>query len=886
MSPDQTIAHYRITAKLGEGGMGEVWRATDTKLGRDVAIKVIPEFFAQDTDRLARFTREAQVLASLNHPHIAAIYGVEDRALVMELVEGPTLTERIAKGPIPLDEVLPIARQVAEALEYAHEKGIIHRDLKPANVKLTADNQAKVLDFGLSKVLHDTPSSVGDMANSPTETIGSTRAGMILGTVAYMSPEQARGRRVDRRTDIWAFGCVLYELLAEKSAFGGETVSDTIAAILSREPDWGKLPLATPSRLRDLLRRCLQHDPARRLQHIGDARIEIEEILAAPAAPVSVAPVHIPTKRREMIAWAIATAALVVAASSAVGHFRRPPAEAAAVVRFSIPPPEKTTFVTTALHSVSPDGRLLAFRATTPEGFRVYLQPLDSFAARALPGTEGAVYTFWSADSRFLAFGQQGKLRKIDVTGGPVQTIADGLGVGGGTWNRDGVIVAPRSFDSVLYRVPAAGGTPTALTELDLARGETGHQHPHFLPDGRHFLYLALNSQPENTAVYAASLDAPKAQKRILNVASQAMYSAPGYLLFVREGTLLAQRFDAGRLEVSGEPVPVAEQVVSATLVGAKVFSVSANGVLAFRTGGAGASRLAWFDRAGKPIGPLGPPGVYATPKLSPDQKRLAVERVDPQTATPDLWLFDLVRTSSSRFTFDRESEAFPVWSPDGTRVAFASSREGPLNIYQKSSGGGAEEPLLKAGENNYPTDWSPDGRFLLYATMKGDLWVLPLFGDRKPFPFSQTPFSKNWARFSPDGRWVAYQSNASGQNEVYVQPFREGTGAGSAATFQVSTNGGTDPQWRRDGKELFYMAPDRTLMAVDVKLGSTFEAGSPKPLFQTQAVVTPLVFTVSTPSSYTVSADGRRFLVNTLAEETAPTPIRVVLNWPAALRK
>jgi hypothetical protein len=365
------------------------------------------------------------------------------------------------------------------------------------------------------------------------------------------------------------------------------------------------------------------------------------------------------------------------------------------------------------------------------------------------------------------------------------------------------------------------------------------------------------------------------------------MYSPPGYLLFAREGALLAQRFDADRLELSGEPVPVAEQLASATLVSAKVFSVSANGVLAFRTGGAGASQLVWFDRAGKPLGPLGPPGVYATPKLSPDQKRLAVEFVDRRTATPDLWIFDLARKSNSKFTFDPESEAFPVWSPDGARVAFASSREGPLNIYQKlSSGGSAEEPLLKSGENYYPTDWSPDGRFLLYATMAGDVWVLPLFGDRKPFPFLRAPFVKNWARFSPDGRWVAYQSNASGQNEVYVQAFREGPGAGAAGVFQVSSNGGIDPQWRGDGKELFYLAADRTLMAVDVKLSSTFEYGTPRSLFQTRAVVTPLVFTVSTPSSYTVTADGQRFLVNAPVEETAPTPIQVVLNWPAALKK
>jgi len=575
----------------------------------------------------------------------------------------------------------------------------------------------------------------------------------------------------------------------------------------------------------------------------------------------------------------------VIAVGLAVAYFRRPPAEEAAPVRFSILPPEKAAFI--ASHAISPDGRLLAFRATSPEGqVRVHVRPLDSFAARVLPGTEGAIYTFWSADSRFVGFVAQGKLKKMDVTGGPAQTIAEGLGIGGSTWNRDGVIVASRSLVDVLYRVPAAGGTPAALTELDRARGETGHMHPHFLPDGRHFLYLAISSQPENTAIYAASLDTPKAPKRILNVASQAMYSAPGYLLFVREGTLLAQRFDADRLQTSGEPLPLAEQVGVSNPTSLKLFSASANGVLAYRSGSAPVTQLAWFDRAGKSLGPLGSLSAYSNTRLSPDQKRLAVERPDPQTLASDLWIFDLVRGTSSRFTFDPATDAFPVWSPDGSHIAFGSSREGTMNLYQKLSSGAGTEPLLKSGEAKYPTDWSPDGRFILYTTVAGDMWLLPLSGERKPVPFLQTPFFESSGRFSPDGRWIAYQSNASGRYELYVQPFREGSGAGSAGIWQVSTNGGIDPQWRRDGKELFYLAPDRTLMAVDVKGGVTFEAGAPRPLFVVRAIAASFVFSTSTPSSYAASAVGQRFLLNTPVEDAAPTPMQVVLNWAAGLKK
>ncbi len=876
LSSGSRLGPYEIVAPIGAGGMGEVYRARDTRLDRTVAIKVLPAHVANHPEARQRFEREARAVSSLNHPHICVLHDIgregEVDFMVMEYLEGETLGTRLGRGPLGPDQVARFATQIADALGQAHKQGVFHRDLKPGNIMLTRTG-AKLLDFGLAKF--QSPASPGDA----TLSLALTQKGTILGTFQYMAPEQIEGREIDGRTDIFSFGAVLYEMVTGQKAFSGATHTSLVASILAAAPP----PLENPS-LDRVVRRCLAKDPDQRWQSAMDLGAELQ--WAAAPFPSSPHPL-LPSSR---LPWLAAGVLLLAALPFVVAYFRRPAAEEAAPVRFSILPPEKSTFVAT--HSISPDGRLLAFRASAHDGqIRIHVRPLDSFAARPLSGTEGATFTFWSADSRFIGFGAQGKLKKSDVTGGPPQTIADGFGAGGSAWNRDGVIVTSRSLGDVLYRVPAAGGTPTALTELDRARGETGHMHPHFLPDGRHFLYLASSSQPENTSIYAASLDTPKAPKRILNVVSQAMYSSPGYLLFVREATLLAQRFDADRLQTSGEVVALAEQIRTSNPTSLKLFSVSANGVLAYRTGGAPMTQLAWFDRAGKALGPVGSPASYSTPKLSPDQKRLVVERADPQTGSTDLWLFDFLRGATTRFTFDPANDAFPAWSPDGTRIAFGSGRDGLMNVYQKlSSGAGDEELLLKSGEGKYPTDWSPDGRFLLYTTQGGDVWLLPLSGDRKPVPFLQTPFFENWARFSPDGRWIAYQSNASGRQEVYVQPFREGSGAGSAGMYQVSTDGGTDAQWRRDGKELFYLAPDRTLMAVDVKAGGApsgpFEAGSPRPLFATRALAVSFVFTVSGPSSYVVSADGQRFLVTTPVEEAAPTPIHVVLNWAAGLKK
>jgi len=894
MSAPETIAHYRITAKIGEGGMGEVYRATDTKLGREVAIKVLPEAFAQDPDRMARFAREAQVLASLNHPNIAAIYGVEDRALVMELVEGPTLA-----GPMAVEEALPIARQIAEALEYAHEKGIIHRDLKPANIKVTPEGRVKVLDFGLAKAL-SSEGSAGDPASSPTLTMRATVAGVIVGTAAYMSPEQARGAAADKRADIWAFGVVLYEMLTGRQIFGGDTISDSLAAVLKSDPDWSALPAETPPAIRRLLRRCLERDRKRRLPDIADARLEIDE---APEVGQAIASRGLPlTDTRSGLRWWNAALAAVALAGMAVAviHFREttpPPAP----VRFQIPAPEKTSFGNYGM-AVSPDGRRLAFIALGAAGqSMLWVRPLDSVAAQALPGTEGAAFLpFWSPDSRYLGFLVQGKLKKIEATGGPPQTLCDFPGtLIGGSWSRDGVIIfgAP---DSGLYRVPQAGGVPTKLTTLEASWGELGHLRPWFLPDGQHFLYINRTTRAEDQAIYLATLDG-SSRKRLVDAKQAGVYAPPepgsenGHLLFLREGILMAQSLDSRRFELVGEPFPVAELVGSTLALG--YFSVSANGMLAYRSGASGSGRqLVWFDREGKPQGTLGPPATYNDLAISPDGKRVAAGQLD-STGNWDIWMLDVARGVPTRFTFDPAQDQYPVWSPDSKRLVFASNRGtgGTFDLYRKDVGTSANEELLyKSGATVglRPFGWSPDGNHLLYSVndpkTRYDLWVLPNpagnSAERKPAPYLQTPFDETQGQFSPDGRWIAYTSDASGvgQYQIYVQSFPRGAGE-----FQISTGaGGTQPRWRRDGKELFYIGADGKLMAVEVKTAPRFEAGVPRPLFDTRMVYAGLrnVFFF-----YDVAPDGKRFLINTAfnaAEGPAAEPITVVLNWRAAVNR
>jgi len=898
------LGPYEITRAIGAGGMGEVYRAHDPKLGRDVAIKVLPEGFARDAERMARFQREAKVLASLSHPNIATIYGLEDsgttRALVMELVEGPTLADRIKTGPIPVDESVRIAKQIADALEYAHERGIIHRDLKPANVKVSNDDTVKVLDFGLAKALEGDPASI-DISTSPTISRMATQQGVLLGTAAYMPPEQAKAKAVDRRADIWAFGCVLYEMLTGKQTFTGETVTDTLASLIKEEPDWSRLPSATPMRVRVLLQRSLQKDPKQRLRDIGDARISLDEVLsgAPEAAPSLIARA---AAWRRALPWAVAGAALTIA-FAAVGwaylHLATGRAPTIDPVRFQVSVPEKAFSAYSGVFALSPDGRKLAFFASGSDGvYRVWVRALDSLEARPLADSASpqAPPFFWSLDSRYITFDAGGKLKKIDVSGGPAETLCDVRGlVVGGSWNRDGDIIFGQA-PGPLMRVSANGGPASRVTALDSSRGDLFHDFPFFLPDGRHFIYRVTSSRPGKSGVYVGSLDVrPEKQdsRQVLASDFAADYMPPlgpaqGQLLFVRDGTLMTQPFDAHRLELTGEAIPVTEGL--GFYRSFSFFSVSANGVLAYRGGGAGASQLTWYDREGKVLSTVGEPGTYLTVTLSPDGVRAAVGRLVPQASNPAIWLVDLSRGTSTRFTFGLSSVYVGTWSPDGSRIVFDSSPSfnGISDIYQKlASGVGDEEALVKSNFSKFPTSWSRDGRLLLYTEDKEklSLWVLPLGGERKPFPLLQTDFDNYDGELSPDGHWVAYVSNESGHDEIYVRTFSADskvTASDTGGKWLISDNGGSQPRWRGDGKELYYLAPNATLMAVGIATSPVFRAGVPKALFQTP----PRSVDIS-PNlrQWDLAPDGKRFLFPAPAAQTV-VPFTVVLNWQAGLKK
>ena len=873
MTPGDSIAHYRITSKLGEGGMGEVWRASDTKLNRDVAIKVLPEAVATNADRMARFQREAQVLASLNHPNIAAIYGVEDGALVMELVEGPTLAERIAQAPVPLEEALGLARQIGDALEAAHEKGVIHRDLKPANIKLTADGRVKVLDFGLAKAMAGDASS-GDAANSPTLTMRATVAGVILGTAGYMAPEQAKGKAVDKRADIWAFGVVLYEMLTGEALFGGETVSDTLAAVLTRDPDLERVPAP----VRKLLRSCLEKDPKRRLRDIGDAWRLVEE---APVAPAVTA------ERARPVAWMVAAGLALIAVALAFVHFREAPAQAP-LVRFSVPPPEKGSFGEWL--ALSPDGRHLAFTGAGSDGvWRVWVRSFDALEPRPLAASEesSTITVFWSPDSRFLVFQSGGKLKKIDLAGGPPQTLCDAPTVMlGGSWNADGVILFGSNSGPIM-RVSSAGGTASPVTRLEQSRNEGLHTDPVFLPDGIHFLYFRHSGKPEDEGVFAGSLQAGPGEQSLKRVAATDYSPAyapprgggPGYLLFLREGSLLAQQFDTGRLETVSETVPVADQI--GVSISRAFFSVSGNGVLAYRTGSASVMQLKWYDREGHVLGNAAEGADYQDVSISPDGSRLAYDR-STQGPLRQIWILDIRRGIHSRFTFVPDGAHSPVWSPDGLRMAFAAESRNAI-YFQNVVNGGDPKRVSEPGMLNL-SGWSPDGRFLLYTQARHgyDIMALPDSaggGERKPLAIADSEANEMHGQVSPDSRWVAYDSNETGRSEIYIRPFPPG--GDRSGKWQISANGGQQPRWRGDGKELFYIAPDGGLMAVDVKTQPALQPATPHTLF-----TTPSITGNSLAFQYDVTRDGKRFIVVAPSVSAVPAPATVVQNWQTELKK
>ena len=881
------LGRYEIRSKIGEGGMGEVYLARDTQLGRDVAVKVLPANYSLDQDRLHRFEQEACAASALNHPNILIVHdiGTHDGSpyIVSELLEGETLRARLGGAGIGQRRAIDYALHIAHGLAAAHAKGIVHRDLKPDNVFITKDGRVKILDFGVAKLTQ--PDGPRSQTEIPTRRVD-TGPGVLIGTVGYMSPEQVRGKEVDHRSDIFSFGAILYEMLSGRRAFHGESSADTMSAILKEDPpelsDTNKI--VSPG-LERLVNHCLEKNAEARFHSARDLAFALEALFGSqvntPEMGTALALPATRAKWREYLPWIIAGAAVLLAVVVlATSFIRRAPVETAAATRFLIYPPEKAYYG--GSFAVSPDGRRIVERVNSEGKVLLWVRSLDSLTAQPLPGTEDSSFPFWSPDSRFIGFFAKGKLRKIEVTGGPAQALCDAPDPRGGTWNADNVIIfAPKGAD-VLYRVAAAGGTPMPLTTLDTSRKEISHYHPRFLPDGRHFLYLANSPQRENAGIYVGSLDKQE-PKRLVSTDVSAEFSPPGYLLFLRDRTVMAQGFDADKLELRGEAFFVAEQV-DRLGGGARfaLFSVSKTGVLAYRSGVSDSSQLTWFDREGKPIGTVGPAGSYNSPWLSPDERRVAFGRQEPQGGGADIWLIEIARGNLNRFTFDPAGDQSPIWSHDGTRIVFSSDRDGVLNLYQRAaSGSGTDEVLLKSDYAKIPNDWSADGRFILYQTAipPTDIWVLPLFGERKPFPFLQTEFNEGWARFSPDGKWIAYSSNESGSWQVYVQSFPAPGGK-----WMISTDGGAQPQWRRDGKELFYISSDRKLMAVDVKgNGSTFEAAVPKALFdlrvQTPALPGPRNF-------YIAAADGKRFLVTSVSEERITTPTTVVMNWTADLKK
>ena len=885
IGPGSRIGPYEVTSLLGEGGMGKVWRAHHAALKRDDALKVLPDDLASDPDRLARFQREAQVLASLNHPNIAHVYGLEQadgvQALVMELVEGTTLADRLAHGPLPLDDALPIARQIAEALDTAHERGIVHRDLKPANVKLRPDGTVKVLDFGLAKLTGpDDPGSVGGgrhLSNSPTLTSPAlmTRVGVILGTAAYMSPEQARGRPVDKRADVWAFGCVLFEMLSGRRVFDGDDVTDTLAAVVKTEPAWSVLPTATPPAIRRLLERCLRKDPARRLRDIADAKLEIDEALSAPQpAPSTDVSVVVAARIRERRLWIAAVCVAVTGVAAMTVAYLRLWSIDAPEVRLQIvtPPGTVTDF------AMSPDGQNVVFAATLDGKTELWLRPLAAVTAQRLPMTAGAEYPFWSPDGRSIGFFADQKLKRVEIASGAIQTLADAPAARGGAWGDGTIVFAPANI-SPLLRIPAGGGAAVEATRLETPE-HASHRLPVFLPDGRRFLFFVTGTAKVQ-GVYVGSLDAEPA-RRLFESESAAVFSAPDIVLFRRESALVAQRVDLRTVELKGDPLTVAETVsLRPGMFGTIAMSGSAAGSFAYRAAVSARRQFVWHDRAGNRIGAIGEPdeALAATERgwqISPDGSVVVASRITSNNL--DLWLIDVARGIPRRFVSDPASDTTPLWSPDGARLAFGSSRlHGSVvhDLFVKPIGGADRETvLLESAENKMPLDWSRDGRFIVYhvlsAKTASDLWVLPLDGKTKPYAFKQTPSNEIDAKFSPDGHWMTYQSDETGRNEIYVEPF-----PGPARSTLVSTSGGTAPAWRDDGREIVYNGLDNRVMAVPVSIrADSVDTGTPVALFSLRPGAT-----------FNMTRDGQRFLVNTSLDDNASPPITVVLNWKGSSR-
>jgi len=885
------IGPFSVIGTLGAGGMGQVYRARDSRLNREVAIKVLPPEFAADPESMARFSREAQLLAALSHPNIAVLYGLEETggtsALVMELVEGQTLAHRIAAGPLPLDEAVAIARQIAEALEAAHDKGIVHRDLKPSNVKIDPQGKVKVLDFGLAKGVEPAPTAGVSPTESPTLVGDFTRTGVIMGTAAYMSPEQARGKTVDKRADIWAFGVLLYEMLTGRPMFLADTVAETLASVLRAEIDLTHLPIDTPQGIRRLIRRCLQRDPKQRLRDIGDARIELDA--ADDASPPAVLAAPAPA-RRSWLPWITAGALAIAVGGFAVAPYYREQPQPAAPVRFLVSPPEKVAFGVWL--AVSPDGRHIAFPGTSPDGItRIWVRSLNSVDTRPIADAEapGTITLFWSSDSRSVVFASAGKVKRIAIDGGPAQTLCDAPPVMlGGSWNAAGTILMGSNSGPIM-RVSAAGGSASPVTVVERSKGEMFHSDPLFLPDGTHFLYFRHSSKPGEEGVYVASLEAKPAQqslKRIVATDYSPAYAPPlgngsnGQLLFLREGTLLAQPFDQKRLELMGEAVPVAQRI--GVSVSRGFYSVSTNGVLAYREVGGPGFQIGWYDREGRTVRQALEDVDVVDIALSPDGSRIAYSR-EVEDGKRQIWILDTARRTSTRFSFAPESVRAPVWSPDGKYIAFSTTATHRMYM-KEASGGGDAELLREADGATIMNDWSRDGRFLLFTLAKNsyDIWALSNpsgGGERKAFPVADTEFSELHGQISPDSRWVAYDSTETGKPDVFVQPFPPGEGR--AGKWVVSSGGGLQPRWRADGREIFYLGADRSLMAVDIQTSTALQAGLPHRLFSI-----PGVTVADTVFKYDVTRDGKTFVMVSASPAAMSMPMTVVLNWQSAQKR
>ena len=868
------LGPYEVQEPLGAGGMGEVYRARDTRLGRTVAVKILPAHLSSSPEAKQRFDREARAISSLNHPNICTLHDVGHQDgidyLVMEYLEGETLTDRLRKGPLPLEQVLRVGAEICQGLEKAHRTGVVHRDLKPANIMLTKSG-VKLLDFGLAKPTIATVGTGSSSASLETMSQPLTVEGMIVGTFQYMAPEQLEGKEADARSDIFSLGAVLYEMITGRRAFDAKTTASTIAAILASEPKpISSFQPMTPPVLDRVVKTALEKDPSDRFQTVHDLELQLKWITET-APPRTIRP----TRER----WIWISVVVILAAALLALYSRMPPNVSQPTLSYILAPEQTSLAYFTGPVTVSHNGRTLVFVATNSEGRDLlWVRPLDALEAQSIAGTEGASSPFWSADDRSIGFFAGGKLRTIDAVGGPVVTICDAPGPRGGTWNQNGIILFATTWSGI-YRVPSSGGTPAEVTKPDPSHGETTHRWPYFLPDGQHFLYFA-GASAEALSIHIAALDS--SDTKVLFPASSNAAYLPGYLLYIRDRMLMAQPFDERKLQIRGQAFPIAGPVLYDQLLWRGVFSCSFNGVLAYQGANNGAdSRLIMFDRAGKAIKTIGPPGDLSAHSISPDGQRLAVAVLDSSVANYKLWIYDLFREKQTRLTFGTNRDSYPIWAPDGKSVVFGSIKKGPYDIFEKRSDTtGSEELVLQSVAAKYPTDVSPDGQFLAYTSTtpgnsKAAVWILPRSGDRKPYIFLQGDFNIGEGNFSPDGHWLAYSSYETGRSEIYVTPF-----PGGGSKWQVSAVGGSTPKWRRDGKELFYRAADSTLIAAEVDTsGSVFQVGALRPLFHLVLRTGVTRLDLSGVVAYDAAPDGKWFVVNSPPPGN-PSPITLITNW------